>query len=134
MSLISNASLKSFLSKNNYVTSGDIPPEGHYDAVKQVESMVFSYSKIPIPQSIADAHPTLQFIAHSLYVWMILGQSDSDLTDNAYKRMEKLYDSAIKMLEDIRDGKIKITDSNGVPLVQTPDTKYYVSEDRSERL
>jgi len=135
MPLINQESLKSFLSGNHYLTN-TTAPEGLEQAIKQAEDLIYQKTHLLIPADITKAIPTLQYIAHSIIVWMTKGQQDS-IDMWVYQYLKNLYDKAMQMLDDIASGKMELYDNDG-NLVQLPFKKtstYYANADgRSERL
>jgi len=135
MPLINQESLKAFLAENHFAVKG-ATIAGHTDAVKECEDIVFQKTRIPIPQRIEDAIPTLQFIAHNIYVWILKGKEDSQKEGEEYDRYRSSYKDAMKMLDEIQEGTLKIYDRSG-NLVSAPKNakSYHVSNcNRSERL
>jgi hypothetical protein len=132
MPLINKDTLISFLGSESFATK-ETPASGFDLAVSQAENTVFQYTGIPVPASIDNAIPILQFCAHAIAVKIISFRQK--LSDAENDKRQSLYDDAMKILKQIKAGELIITDNTGAQVVNIPSSGYYCSdEDRQVRL
>ena len=135
MALININSLKSFYGNNSFLVT-DNPPAGHDELVKQAESIVYQHTLIPIPEDIANAIPTLQNYAHSIYIWFAAG-FQNNLDEKEIGRRRDMYKDAMYELNLINKGQKDVYDKEGNKIAtgfSSSPTFYVNTEDRTERL
>lgn len=133
MRIIDQDTLRSFFGNNNQIT-GTPKPAGNDSAILQAEDLAYQHTGIPFPAKIADANPTVQFIAHSFFVYLTSTRY-AGLSAEELSLRKDMYNKALELAREIKSGKLKLYDSSGV-LLNTPVTSdfYANAENRSERI
>lgn len=114
MGFVDNDVVIAFVKSNSWVTSepGD---EGLAEIYKQIDDIIYQYTKVAVPVSAASANPTLQNIACALFVYYTTGKQ-GEISAEEKSRREKLYDDAMNQLEAIRTGNLILYDSEGTAI------------------
>jgi hypothetical protein len=134
MPLIDKDTIKSFLGANSFIT-GIEDIEGHDSAIKQADNIVYQKTSIPIPEDPCKAIPTLQFCAHSIYIYIVSLRQKLDKDE--IERRRQLYKDAISILDDIGNGDFPIHDKEGNTISTSSSQKSLFQVDncyRSERI
>lgn len=111
MGFIDSDVVVAFVKQNSWLTN-EPSDEGLAQIYKQIDDIIYQYTKVAAPTSPANANPTLQNIACALFVYYTTGKQ-GDLSAEEKSRREKLFDDAMKQLEAIRAGNLIIYDSEG---------------------
>lgn len=122
MSYIEQSVLKSFFSKNSWLTE-ETNLNDVADIIKQIDNTIFQYTKgkIPTPATAELAIKHLQNIACRLFVWNSTGISGK-VEEWEYKRRSKMNDDAMKELRDILEGNLPVILNDGTSLYITADS------------
>jgi len=137
MPLISSETIKSFLGDKSFITKDLAEVAGMESAIAQADNIVFQKTLIPIPASVDDAIPMLQYFSHVIFIYLV--GTRQTLNEDDRKHRAKMYDDAMAELNDISEGKKIVYDSTGAVVSKSQtsqaSTFYYSADDsRSERL
>jgi phytoene dehydrogenase-like protein len=110
MGYIDQTILKSFFAANSWLTD-QANIDDQAAVLKQIDDIIFQYTKVPTPADPSQAVPTLQNIACSLFVWFTSGVQGK-LDETEYKRRKDLYTDAMGELQKILNGTLGIYSGN----------------------
>ena len=114
MGFIDKDVVVAFVKENSWINATP-DDEGLAEIYKQIDDIIYQYTKVAVPASPDDANPTLQNIACALFVYYTSGKQ-GELSAEEKSRREKLYDDAMKKLQEIRDGGFVLYDSEGTAI------------------
>ena len=130
MELITEDSLKSFLGKSSYLTSGAMD-EGNGPAASMAESIVLTKIGMDLESVKESALPTLTFCACAIFVYTTSFQQS--LPSDQMEHRKELYDVAMETLNKIASGEINIANPSTDTDANSNGGFYCNSENRSER-
>lgn len=125
MSYIDAPTIKAFVKENSWLND-DTPDAGTEELIKQIDSIIYNKTKVPIPTDAANTPGILRNHAVALLVYFSSGKA-GELTQDERLRRAKLYDDAMQYLNDVEAGKTAVYDADGVEVSSSKSLDAYFS-------